>query len=88
MGYVTFFFARYTWSGKALYMDDLYIRPTFRGKGLGTKLIDKVIQYAKENNCHKLRWQVSDWNEPAIRFYKNLGANIDTVERNCDLLLE
>jgi GNAT superfamily N-acetyltransferase len=86
-GYVTFFFAYYTWTGKALYMDDLYICQDYRGQGLGTMLVNKVISFAKENQCHKLRWQVSNWNESAIRFYESLGAEINRVEMNCDLLL-
>lgn len=46
VGYVTFFFAYYTWIGKSLYMDDLYVKPEYRGKGIGTKLIRQVINYA------------------------------------------
>lgn len=87
VGYATYFFCYYTWIGKALYMDDLYVKSDFRGKGLGTLLINRIINYAKETNCHKLRWQVSDWNKPAIDFYRNLGVEIDTVNHNCDLLL-
>lgn len=88
IGYVTFFFAYYTWSGKALYMDDLYVGYENRGQGIGTLLIRKVIEFAKSQKCYRLRWQVSNWNEPAIKFYKTLGATIDHVEMNCDLLLE
>ncbi|WP_165040485.1 GNAT family N-acetyltransferase [Dysgonomonas sp. ZJ709] len=86
-GYVTFFFAYYTWIGKSLYMDDLYIRQQYRGKGLGTILINKAISFAKESDCNKLRWQVSNWNNHAIKFYESLGATIDDVEMNCDLIL-
>jgi len=86
MGYVTYFFAYYTWTGKSLYMDDLYVRPEFRAKKIGTRLINEVIEFAKTENCSKLRWQVSEWNQPAIDFYKSLGANIDSVESNCDLI--
>lgn len=88
LGYVTFFFAYYTWVGKSLYMDDLYIREAYRGKGLGTQLIKKVISFAKETNCQKLRWQVSNWNKSAIKFYKSLGAQIDEVDKNCDLMFD
>lgn len=88
VGYATCFFCYYTWTGKALYMDDLYVKPEFRGSGIGTQLIHQIIQYAKETACHKLRWQVSDWNIPAIDFYKKLGANIDGTEQNCDLMLD
>lgn len=86
-GYATYFFAYYTWTGKSLYMDDLYVHPSYRGQGLGSMLIQKVISLAKETKCHKLRWQVSEWNEPAIKFYESLGASIDHIEMNCDLHL-
>jgi GNAT superfamily N-acetyltransferase len=86
VGYATYFFGYYTWIGKSLYMDDLYVRPNFRGAGVGTKLIREVIAFAKAENCKKLRWQVSEWNQPAIDFYKSLGANVDAVESNCDLV--
>jgi GNAT superfamily N-acetyltransferase len=86
VGYATYFFGYYTWIGKSLYMDDLYVRPNFRGAGVGTKLINEVIAFAKAENCKKLRWQVSEWNQPAIDFYKSLGANVDAVESNCDLV--
>ena len=85
-GYVTYFFAYYTWTGKSLYMDELYVRQEFRAKNIGTQLINRVITLAKTENCKKLRWQVSEWNQPAIEFYKRLGAGIDSVESNCDLL--
>jgi len=86
VGYVVYFFAYYTWFGKSLYMDDLYVKDSFRGKGIGSSLINEVINFARKENCHKLRWQVSSWNKPAIGFYKKLGATIDDVERNCDLI--
>jgi len=87
VGYVTCFFAYYTWIGKSLYMDDLYVRPSFRGSGVGSKLINSVITFAKAEGCKKLKWQVSEWNQPAINFYKSLGASVDSIESNCDLLL-
>jgi len=49
-------------------------------------LINEVIAFAKTENCKKLRWQVSEWNQPAIDFYKSLGATVDAVESNCDLI--
>ncbi len=88
IAYVTYFFSYHTWVGKCLYMDDLYVKPKFRANGIGTMLINKVIEFAKSSNCHKLRWQVSNWNIPAIDFYKNIGATIDGIEQNCDLILD
>ena len=85
VGYATYIFCYYTWVGKSLYMDDLYVLPEFRGKGIGTMLIRKVIDYARETKCHRLRWQVSNWNARAIVFYKSLGAVINETEQNCDL---
>ncbi|MGI9545319.1 MAG: GNAT family N-acetyltransferase [Cyclobacteriaceae bacterium] len=69
-------------------MDDLYVQSNYRGKGIGTKFIEQVVDFAKETGCHRLRWQVSNWNAPAIEFYKSLGAEITDVEWNCDLLLD
>jgi len=86
VGYAAYFYCYYTWIGKSLYMDDLYVKPDYRAKGIGTKLINTVIDIAKASKCHKLRWQVSGWNKPAIDFYKKIGAEIDDVEQNCDLV--
>lgn len=85
IGYVTYFFSYYTWIGKSLYMDDLYVKPEYRGQGIGTILLDKIVEFAKQEKCHKIRWQVSEWNKPAIEFYKSFGAEINHVEQNCDL---
>lgn len=67
-------------------MDDLYVEPDFRGQGVGSMLIHQIIEYAKDTGCHKLRWQVSEWNKPAIDFYQKQGAEINHVDQNCDLV--
>jgi diamine N-acetyltransferase len=87
VGYATYFMAYYTWSGKSMYLDDLYVVDTCRGAGIGTRLIEGVIAKARQEECAKLKWQVTRWNRPAIAFYKKLGAVIDDVEINCDLHL-
>jgi GNAT superfamily N-acetyltransferase len=87
IAYVTFFFTYYTWTGKSMYMDDLYVREEFRNRGIGKRLLEKVIDFAKIEQCSKLRWQVSNWNTNAQDFYKSMGAEIDDVELNCDLML-
>ena len=85
IGFALFYFVYYTWVGKSLYLDDLYVKKTYRGQKIGTKLLDKVIETGKQNNCKRIRWQVLNWNKPAIDFYKKLGANLDDEWINCDL---
>ena len=87
IGFASFFFAYYSWSGKALYLDDLYVKETFRNQAIGKMLFDAVLVYAKNNHCNKMRWLVSKWNTNAIGFYKSIGANIDETELTCDLTL-
>jgi diamine N-acetyltransferase len=84
IGFATFFFAYYSWTGKALYLDDLFVRESFRKQSIGRKLLNSIIHLAKDAQCKKVRWQVSNWNVNAINFYKKLGATIDDVEINCD----
>ena len=86
VGYACFSIIYYSWSGKALYLDDLYVKETYRGHSIGSMLMNSVIALAKENNCKKMRWQVSKWNTNAQAFYEKLGAVIDDVEINCDLV--
>lgn len=88
VGFASFFFAYYSWSGKALYLDDLYVQAPFRGYNIGTQLLESLINHAKAAHCKKVRWQVSKWNTPGIEFYKKMGAAIDDVEINCDLYLQ
>jgi ribosomal protein S18 acetylase RimI-like enzyme len=87
IGFATCFFAYYSWTGKAVYLDDLYVKEEFRKGGIGRMLLTKVIDLAKEQECKKVRWQVSKWNTNAIAFYKSIGAAIDEVEINCDYIL-
>jgi len=88
IGYATYTFVYYTWIGKSIYMDDLYVKPEFRGTGLGKQLINSVIDFAKENDCHKVKWQVSHWNVKAKEFYRGLGAEISDNEQSCELKLD
>ena len=57
-----------------IYLEDLYVKPEFRGRGLGRAMLRHLARLAKERNCGRLEWSVLDWNEPAVRFYKSLGA--------------
>jgi GNAT superfamily N-acetyltransferase len=87
VGFATFFLAYYSWTGKALYLDDLYVSEPFRRQGIGRKLLDSIINLAKDEHCYKVRWQVSKWNSNAIEFYKSMGAEIDEVEINCNFII-
>jgi diamine N-acetyltransferase len=87
IGFASTFIAWYSWIGKSLYLDDLYILEKFRKNGHGSRMMEEVFKLAKKEGCKKVRWQVSKWNEAAIEFYKKKGASIDDVEINCDLML-
>lgn len=86
--YIIYFFFYSTWSGKMLYIEDIYVRKQYQNKGIGSRLIRRAIDVAKAEGCKKLRWQVSNWNTNAIGFYESLGAEIDNVEMNCNLTLK
>jgi GNAT superfamily N-acetyltransferase len=75
VGFALFFHNFSTFLGRpGLYLEDLYVEPEFRGRGLGEKLLRKLARIATERGCGRLEWSVLDWNEPAIRFYEKLGA--------------
>jgi GNAT superfamily N-acetyltransferase len=75
VGYALFFYNFSTFTGKpGIYLEDLFIKPKYRGKGIGKTLLLRLIEIAKDKNCGRVEWCVLDWNEPAINFYKNLGA--------------
>lgn len=84
VGMAVYFFAYYTWVGKSLYLDDLYVKDDYRGQQIGTQLLAKIFEVAKAENCKRLRWQVLNWNKPAIDMYKKLGAKLDVQWDNCD----
>lgn len=65
-----------TFSGKLnIFIEDIYVKPEYRKKGIGRAMFTYLARLAKEDNCGRLMWQVLDWNESAIKFYKGLGAN-------------
>lgn len=68
---------------KGLYLEDLYVRQSHRGKGYGTQLLARLAQLAVERNCGRFEWSVLDWNEPAIGFYQTMGAEILPEWRIC-----
>ena len=75
IGFAIYFFNYSTWLGKhGLYLEDLYVSPAFRGAGAGKALLKNLAQLAVSKNCGRFEWSVLDWNEPAIGFYKSIGA--------------
>ena len=75
VGFAVFFHNFSTWLGRpGLYLEDLFVRPEKRGKGYGRALLAKLAQIAKKRGCGRMEWAVLDWNDPAIQFYRKLGA--------------
>jgi GNAT superfamily N-acetyltransferase len=75
VGFAVFFHNFSTWLGRpGLYLEDLFVRPEDRGKGYGRALLIHLAKIARERRCGRMEWAVLDWNEPAIEFYKKLGA--------------
>src|SRR5215831_1847769 len=76
-GFAFFFYNYSTWRGRpGLYLEDLFVLPEMRGKGIGKALLEHLAQIALSENCYGIRWMVLEWNEPAIKFYESLGAEI------------
>jgi GNAT superfamily N-acetyltransferase len=76
-GWALWFYNFSTWEGKpGLYLEDLYVRPAFRGKGIGKALLRHLAGVAVEQGCTRYVWQVLDWNAPSIAFYQAMGAQI------------
>jgi len=88
VGMALYYFTYYTWVGKSLYLDDLYVKKSVRGNKIGSKLLQKILDLAKTTNCKRVRWQVLDWNDPAIKLYKKMGANLDPDWYNCDYTIK
>ena len=75
VGFCLYFYSFSTFVGRAgIYIEDIYVRETMLGKGIGKALLLEVVNIAKKQNCGRVEWSVLDWNEPSIQFYKSLGA--------------
>ncbi len=83
---IALYYIRYsTWKGQRMYLEDLLVTEEMRGKKIGSLLFDALIQEAKEKNYKGMNWQVLDWNEPAINFYKKYNATFDPEWVNCSI---
>jgi GNAT superfamily N-acetyltransferase len=76
-GFAFYFFQYSTWTGRpVLYLEDLFVSPSHRKRGIGVALMRRLAEEAVRANCKRFQWAVLDWNEPAIRFYESLGARV------------
>jgi len=85
---IALYYIKYsTWKGRCIYLDDIIVTQSQRGKGIGKKLFEKVVREAKKMQAKKLEWQVLHWNKPAINFYKKYSTIFDNEWVNCKLAL-
>jgi ribosomal protein S18 acetylase RimI-like enzyme len=87
LGFALYYIRYSTWKGQRMYLEDIIVTEAMRGKGLGKLLLDRLIVEAKEKGLNGISWQVLEWNEPAINFYKKFNASFDTEWVNCSILV-
>ena len=85
IGLALYYWRYSTWKGKRLFLEDIIVTEKERGKGAGKLLFDRTMQHALDEKCSGMMWQVLDWNEPAINFYKKYGSKLDGEWINCTL---
>ena len=88
VGLALYFYSYSTWKGKCVYLEDLIVTESYRGRGLGRRLLDAVVMKAQAENAKRVVWQVLDWNTPAIDFYKSLEAELLPEWITCRLTAE
>lgn len=84
-GFALYYIRYSTWKGQRMYLEDIIVTEEARGQGIGKKLMDQLIAEAKEKKFSGMMWQVLEWNEPAINFYKKYKAHLDPEWINCTL---
>ncbi len=84
-GFALYYIRYSTWKGQRMYLEDIIVTEEARGKGIGKMLMDRLIEEAKEKKFSGMMWQVLDWNEPAINFYRKYNAHLDGEWVNCSL---
>jgi GNAT superfamily N-acetyltransferase len=86
---ISLYYMRYsTWKGLRLYLEDLIVTESYRGKGIGKKLFDETVAEAGRLGVSGIMWQVLDWNQSAIDFYKRYGADVSSEWLNCSLAIQ
>ena len=84
-GFALYYIRYSTWKGQAMYLEDILVTEAMRGKKIGKLLFDRLIEEAKEKKFNRIIWQVLEWNEPAINFYKKYNADFDPEWVNCSV---
>lgn len=87
-GFALYYIRYSTWKGQRMYLEDILVTESKRGRGFGKLLFERLIEEAREKKFSGITWQVLDWNEPAIKFYKKYNASFDGEWLNCSLLIE
>jgi N-acetylglutamate synthase-like GNAT family acetyltransferase len=85
VGIALYYTAYSTWKGKMIFLEDLVVTESMRRSGIGKMLFNAVAREAKEVGAKRFKWQVLDWNEPAIAFYKKIGADLSGEWLNCNM---
>lgn len=86
-GFALYYIRFSTWKGQRMYLEDFLVTEKMRGKGIGTLLFEELIKEGKRKKLNGIQWQVLEWNEPAINFYKKYNASFDAEWMNCSILL-
>jgi GNAT superfamily N-acetyltransferase len=84
-GFALYYIRYSTWKGQRMYLEDIIVTEKLRGQGMGKLLIERLIEEAKEKKLSGIVWQVLEWNEPAINFYKKFNAKLDAEWVNCSI---
>jgi GNAT superfamily N-acetyltransferase len=84
-GFALYYIRYSTWKGQAMYLEDLLVTESMRGHGIGYALFENLVEEARKKKFNRIIWQVLDWNEPAIKFYKKLNASFDPEWINCSM---
>ncbi len=85
LGFALYYIRYSTWKGQAMYLEDILVTESARGKGIGKMLFERLIEEAKEKKFNRIIWQVLEWNESAIQFYKKYDAEFDKGWVNCSM---
>jgi len=85
VGFALYYIRYSTWKGARMYLEDILVTEEWRGKGIGKLLFDSLVAEAKEKGWKAISWQVLEWNEPAINFYKKYNASFDGEWVNCSI---